>query len=385
MMKHRLAVLTLLGLYGFSSLAQAFDLTEDGQWKLKTMLRLRFESDWNVYRATGAARPGRDRLRLGGNSELQYTPIKELNLGVRVAIGNDNRGSYGNVDLIDFQNNPRPGNNVYLDKWYIKYNGDNWWLWGGRNTIPFWVQNDFFWDAIQTPAGAAIGGTAKYDEHTLDFSLGHFATPDGKYAFNGQFTSMQAVDSIKIDEDSNAKAALGFFMFHGHHGGKRNFSMVDPTNVSKSIAQDGSRDYKILMANLQYVHLLWDKPLTLGADGFWNIQHYSPNDRDRITALYHDDVLGGVLSIKYGGNQKEGDWLLSYAYAYIQALAVHGDFAQSDWSRFDPPGVDVQGHDFKASYTFNKNFTLAARTMLSERISTNERGNRFRLDFIFSF
>jgi hypothetical protein len=372
MIRNKLTIITLCGLCCFSNIVQAFDLTEDGQWKLKSMLRLRFEDDWNVFRASGADRPNRERLRLAGNTELQYVPTKELSAGLRLGIANDNRNTFGNIDLIDFRNNPKPANNVYLDKWYTKFNTEHWWLWGGRNTIPFWLQNDFFWDALSTPAGLAIGGSNKYQQHNLAFSLGHFATPDGKYRFNGQFTSIQGVDTLKTD-DFSATAALGLFMFQGHKGAQRSFT------------GDGSRDYKIIMGNLQYVHTLWNRPLTLGADGFWNVQHYSANFSDPYTALHANDVLGGALSIKYGGNTNSGDWLISYAYAYIQALAVNADFAQSDWSRYDPPGVDMQGHDFKASYTFSKYFTLAARTMLAERISTQERGNRFRLDFIFNF
>jgi hypothetical protein len=374
-------------LYCISFTAQAFNLTEDGQWKLKMMLRPRFETDWNVYKP-GASTPRADRhrLRLAGTAELQYLPNSQWNFGLRVAIANDNRGSYGNVDLVDFQNFHRPGNNIFLDKWYVKYSADHWWFWGGRNTIPFWVQDDFFWDAIQTPAGAAIGGNIKYENHTMDFSIGYFATPDGKYDFNGQFSSFQIIDTLKFNQDI-IKGALGFFMFEGEKGGTRHFSMTNPNPNSayESISQDGSRHYKIMMANFQYVHPFWNKPLTLGADGFWNVQHYSATDSDKITAIYHNDVLGGVLSVKYGSNAKSGDWLIGYSYAYIQALAVHPDFAQSDWSRYDPPGVDMQGHDFKISYTFTDYFTLAARSMLAQRISTSERGNRFRLDFIFNF
>ncbi len=84
-----------------------------------------------------------------------------------------------------------------------------------------------------------------------------------------------------------------------------------------------------------------------------------------------------MLSVKYGGNTNSGDWLL--AYAYIEGLSANGDFTQSDWSRYTPAGVDMQGHDFKASYSFNQHLTLAAR------ISTQERGNRFRLDLNFNF
>ncbi len=372
MIKNKLTVLTLCGLCGFSGLAQAVDLTEDGTWKLKTALRLRFEKDWNVFRASGESRPTRERLRLAAKTELQYHPTDDLSLGVQIAIANANRNSYTNLDLIDFQNNPRPANYVYLDKWYVKYDTDNWWIWGGRNKIPFWVQNDYFWDAVSTPAGLAVGGSTKYEQHNLKFSLGHFATPDGKYSFNGQFTSMQVLDNFKA-ENWNATGALGFFMFHGHKGGERNF------------IGDGSRDYKILSLNLQYVYPIWDIPLTLGADGFWNVENYSENSSDPYEALHHNHDLGGVLSIKYGATKKKGDWLLSYTYAYIEALAVNDDFAQSDWSRYDPPGANMQGHDFLASYTFNKYFTLAARTMLAERITTQERGNRFRLDFKFKF
>jgi hypothetical protein len=372
MIKTKLVIIALCSLYGCSNLAQAFDLSEDGKWKLKTMLRLRFETDWDVFRVTGTPRPERDRIRLAGNTELQYLPTKELSFGLRLGMANDNRNAYGNIDLIDFQNNKKPSNNIYLDKWFTKFNTDNWWVWGGRNAIPFWQQNEFFWEPLSTPAGLAFGGSSKYQQHNLAFSLGHFATPDGKYRFNGQFTSIQGVDTLKTN-DFSATAALGFFMFHGHKGAQRSFT------------GDGSRDYKIVMANLQYVHNLWDKPLTLGADGFWNAQPYSANSFDAYTALHHNEVLGGVLSVKYGANANSGDWLVSYSYAYIQALAVNGDFTQSDWSRYDPSGADMHGHDFKASYTFNKYVTLVARTILAERISTQERGNRFRLDAVFNF
>lgn len=373
LIKHKATFfLFLSSLYVFPTLAQAFDLTEDGKWKLKTLLRMRFETDWQVYRANNKVRPDRDRLRIAANTELQYYPTKEWSLGLRVAIANDNRNSNGNVTVLDFQNNPKGGRDVYLDRWFVKFNGDHWWMWTGRNVVPIWMQNDYFWDAISAPAGLAFGGSTDYQQHHLSLFLGHFATPDGKYWFNGQFTSIQGMDVIK-DEDSTTTAALGLFIFHGHKGGFRNNE------------GDGSRDYKILMTNLQYVNSLWDIPITFGADAYCNVEPYSAQSSDKYTAAHHNEVLGAALSVKYGNNQKSGDWLLSYAYAYIEALAVNGDFAQSDWARFDPSGSDVKGHDIRVNYMLSKYFWLSSRVMLVERISDQERGNRFRLDFNFNF
>lgn len=373
MIQYRLAII-LTGLCVFPNAVQALDLTEDGKWKLKSAIRLRYERDWNVAYASGIPRADRDRVRIAGTSELQYFPTKELSFGVRVGMASDNRNSNGNVTILDFQNNPKGNRNIYLDKWFVKFNDDNWWAWGGRNTLPFWVQNDYFWDVISTPAGVAFGASTKYQEHNLSLSLSHLATPDGKYRFNGQITSIQGIDTIK-DEDFTAIAALGLFMFH--KGNKASWT--------RSYNDNSSRDYKVLTANFQYIYPLWNMPLVFGADGYWNVQHYSANSPDKYAAAHRNEVLGWALSAKYGQNVNSGDWLLSYAYAYMQALVGNGDFVQSDWARFDPSGVDVKGHDIRLNYTVNKYIWISARTMLVERISNKENGNRFRLDFNFNF
>lgn len=359
----------------------ALDITSDGKWQLNSVIRLRFEDDWDGIKANGISTyPDRQRIRVKANTELQYKPTSEFTFGTRLSLGDSNQNSVTNVTLFNFQGTTQVKTDVFFDKWYARVDKSNWWAWGGRNVVPFWQQNDYFWDySAVTVAGGALGHAETFGNKTLSFNLGGFALPDGSRNFNGQLVSTQVVGTLKQD-DKLWTSALGLFQFYG---GKNGLYSYYGTGVNR-----GDRDYRVAVLNLQYRYPIAGRPLIFGADGYWNTQDYSANNpSDVYAAKYRNQVLGGLLSVQYGTVSKAKEWLVAYSYAYIEALAINPDFGQTDWTRATQSINDNKGHEFRAGYAINDKLSLSSRLFLVEGVSTknDSENKRVRLDLTYKF
>ena len=83
-------------------------------------------------------------------------------------------------------------------------------FWAGRNSFPFWKQNELFWDDDATPAGVAASYEVPLRQARIQFNGGFFALPDGGVDFNGQMGAGQAVFSAGSDP-LRITLAGGFF------------------------------------------------------------------------------------------------------------------------------------------------------------------------------
>ena len=96
-----------------------------------------------------------------------------------------------------------------------------------------------------------------------------------------------------------------------------------------------------------------------------------------------------MLSLQFGQLKKQHDWLIGYYYAHIETFAVTASYAQDDWVRFgsgpQTDSSDIEGHEIRAGYALLANINLLARVYFVEAITTQQDGNRFRLDFNWRF
>ena len=370
-----LAVLTL----SIQTVAGAAIFEQNG-FKITGDFRARAEADFDSQRASGAARDDRNRIRIRARLGLEYAATDVFSFGLRLRSGSDDSHQSPHITVLDFDDNDTGDADFHLDKWFLKARGDHLfrrlpsgetWAWIGRNSLPFWKQNELYWDDDVTPAGIAFGFKTDTGEGSLAVNGGYFSLPVGMRDFAGNLAAAQLVYSGK-----------GFTVAGGLLDVDANPGDGDAARLLRG---NGLRDYSIWVGSLQGKLGKW----TLGADVMHNDESYSPNDPDPVTAANFDQTDGFVLSVKYGGTRAKGDWLAAVYYAEIEALAVNASYAEDDWVRWgsatETRGSDLEGSELRFAYALQKNVNLVARLYLVESITTREDGSRFRLDFNYKF
>ena len=373
-----LSLLAVLGLLIPAAAGAA--IFEKNGFKITGDFRARAEADFDSQRASGVPRDDRNRIRVRVRLGLDYAATDVFSFGLRLRSGSEDSHQSPHITVLDFDDNDTGDVHFNFDKWYLKARGDRLfrWLpsretsiWIGRNSLPFWKQNELFWDDDVTPAGVAIGFKNDTGESSFAFNGGYFSLPVGMRDFAGNLAAAQLVFSGKsltvaaglLDVDANPADA----------------------DAGRLLRGNGLRDYSIWVGSLQGRFGKW----TLGADVMHNGESYSPTDPDPVTAANFDQTDGLVLSVKYGGLGNRGDWLAAYYYAEIETFAVNASYAQDDWVRWgsatETRGSDMEGSELRFAYALKKNVNLVARLYLVESITTREDGSRFRLDFNYKF
>ena len=372
-----MSLVSCLAAIGVAAPARAAEPQDEGQklqWQAD--FRLRLESDWDSRRPNGSERAGRDRLRIRVRFSLTYAPTSLFSFGARVRSGSRRSQQSPHITIVDFDDNPTGDKHALLDRWYARVSGEHASVWGGRNSYPFWKQDEFFWDDDVTLAGVAASYKIPWKRWSVTLNGGYFALPDGGVGFNGQLGGGQAVLSTTVGPVAFTGAG-GVFLLDGAPGAE---------HLRRG---NGARDYTIWVGNLQAKWQAWGRPVTLGLDVMHNSEDYSPSDPDPVTAANHDQRNGVVSCVSVGQSSQKGDWLAGYSYAHIETRAVNGSYAQADWVRWGSPNQtdssDLKGHEIRLAYVPLANANLLARLYLVEAITSVQDGKRFRLDFNYTF
>lgn len=338
-------------------------------------IRLRYEVDWDSQNAAGVQRDDRHRGRIRARLGAGYAITDEWSIGARIRTGSsDSQQSPhltfvtddGDADSIDF----------VADRYYLQFKRGSLLAWGGRNTTPFWQQNELFWDEDVTPTGLAVSYDQKLDTGTLTGTAGAFYLPDGGYGLNGQMLAGQVKYALPV-KPSQFIVAAGMHYMNGEEG------------ASQLRNGNGDRDYIIGVASAQWSMPIQGKTLAIGADLYRNFESYTADTVAPLAANNTNERLGYVLSIQLGQLKQAHDWQIGYYYAHIETLAVNGSYAQDDWIRFgngpQTDASDFKGHEIRLGYAVSKNINLLARLYIVEAITSVQDGNRFRLDFNWKF
>jgi hypothetical protein len=306
------------------------------------------------------------RARLGAGYKLS----SDWSVGTRLRTGN--RESQQSPHLT-FSSNDGPSDDfeVSFDRYFIQYKKDAVTAWAGRNTSPFWHQNELFWDEDVTPTGVAGSIDSKQGSGTLTATAGAFALPDGAVELNGQLFAGQVKYTVPL-KPSQFTVAAGLHSFEGEKGARylRN--------------RNGERDYLVGIVSAQWTIPLDGVPFALGIDLIENLESYSAADVAPWAPFHANETSGYVLSAQYGQLKQAKDWLVGIYLAHIESLAVNASYAQDDWARFGSASqsdlTDIEGQEFRAAYAFSKNVNVMARMFFVEAITTPQDGKRFRVD-----
>ncbi len=358
-------------------------LDEAGKVGIYGDARLRLEADWDSQNSSGGERSDRNRLRTRFRVGVNFAPAEKIKLGFRLRSGSDFSHQSPHITLIDFDDNDTGDSDFNFDKWFASYSDGGATIWAGRNSLPFWKQNELFWDDDVTPAG--IGATWKLD--SFDINAGYFSLPVGMQEFSGNLAVGQLVYRGKIGEgQDNLTLAAGMLAVDG-----------DPNDSDASLLLDGNgaRDYQIFIVSGQYKTSAQERPLTLGLDYINNNESYSSTDPDPFTAFNADETDGFVAQVSYGSTSP-GNWLAAYYYATIDTFAFSSSYSQDDWMRWgsatETRSTNFNGHELRFAYGLMQNMNLVARLYLVEAnelrsatATAKEDGNRFRIDVNYKF
>ena len=151
-------VAVMVGVMALSPLATAaVEIDDEGKVELTGDFRLRFENDWDSVRADGTERDDRLRARIRARLALTWQISEIVSFGTRIRSGSDQNHQTGHITIVDFESNSTGDADFNFDRWYLKAEKGRLWAWVGRNSHPFWRQDDLLMDDDATPAGFAGG------------------------------------------------------------------------------------------------------------------------------------------------------------------------------------------------------------------------------------
>lgn len=338
-------------------------------------IRLRYEEDWDSQNPAGVARPDRTRGRMRARVNAAYTFDKAWSASLRIRTGNTHSQQSPHLTFAS-DDGVRDDLEFVLDRYFVQYKKDEVTAWAGRNSWPFWQQNEFFWDDDVTPTGLAGRYETAMGGGKLTSVLGAFAVPDGGFGLNGALYGGQVRYSAPLSDGQFTLAAA----LHKLDGS---------TGADDLRNRNGERDHLFGVLNAQWSTPAGGHPLTFGVDVFKNFEDYSAADAAPFPSTQSDETLGYVLSVQYGQLKNPRDWQFAYYYAHIETFAVNAAFAQDDWVRWgtatQTDGSDAKGHELRASTMLTKSLNLVARLFVVEAITSVQDGNRFRLDLNWRF
>lgn len=351
-------------------------LGDGGKLKVSGDMRMRVESDWDSMQSNGSKREDRDRLRSRLRLGFTYDYDGQFSFGGRARTGAaaDQQSPHQTAgDEFDAKG-------VNVDKAYVRGVHGPAWAWAGKNSFPFWTQNELFWDEDVTPEGFSAG-------YAFPPVLGVKVKPTvGYFVIEGSGSSNRFKDKANLTAAQLAfegsapfadlTAAGGLFAF------KDNALTVD--------AALADLDYNIWVFNAKAGVKGLPKPLAVGLDWMHNARAYSPGFYNR------DQRDGFVAGALYGGLKVKGDWLAGYYFARIEKYAVVARFAQDDWLRWggatDTRSSNFIGHEVRLAYALGPSFNVVSRLFLIDGLRpeaagsvAKEDGNRLRVDLNIGF
>jgi len=379
-MKYNLIILTII-ISLFSAELVVSANQDSSKLKLYSDIRIRAEHDWDSKKSDGTYRNdrtrGRYRLRFGFN----YNWSKQIQFGGRFRSGNpkDQQSPH-----IDFGSEMEPGA-FKIDKAFIKgdYDRFNWSL--GKNSFPFWKQNELFWDDDVIPEGLSLGYKFELDETEIKPTLGGFLINTSSHFIGNDSKLLAGQIAIKTKISKlNIELATGLFAF-------------DKLPTQNDSLTMNRLDYNIIHSGIKLCYDI-GIPLCIGFDHTINLTEYNKGKfKDIVNQELKDEINSIVLTLKIGSLKNKYDWYLAYYYASVQKYSVVDYFAQDDWLRWDygetgARSSNFSGHEIRAAYSFGKGFNCVLRAYVVEAIMKTkdsdlslETGNRLRLDFNIKF
>jgi hypothetical protein len=348
-------------------------------WKgteMKGDLRLRYQGEDFVEEATNKDRHrGRFRLRVGVERK---GVAPGLNVGLRLASGESNDATSTNQSFDDHFNRK----DVWIDLAYAIYTPPSFpdlSLGGGKVPNPF-LSTDIVWDSDINPEGvyASWGVGPKGSRFSLTPAVlvveEESTSRHDAYVFAAQARFDLGADSADLT------AAAAYYDFK-----KLEESQLASGSNARGNTISGSlltaRDFDILDVYFRIRLKILPLPVEFIGNYVRNLGEKAPPPDDGLDTAYG-------AGVKVGKAGTGGDWFLSYMYKSIEANAVAGFFADSDFGF-----ANKKGHVVRAGYTIHKNvqFDLAGFSVKQKDpvggspVNPNNEFKVVQADLVFKF
>jgi hypothetical protein len=162
--------------------------------------RFRIEDDFGNHESSGEELEGRTRARVRVRLGATYSPFNHISMGLRIRSGLIEGQQIANITIYDFNGNNTGDADFLFDKWYLEYHAGGLSTWVGRNSIPFWKQNQLYWDDEVIPVGFGISYNSSLGRGKFEVNGGLFSLPAGMQAFAGRLLLAQIVYDINISD-----------------------------------------------------------------------------------------------------------------------------------------------------------------------------------------
>lgn len=346
--------------------------------------RLRFQhNSVTALRAIGSGLRDKPRNRFRGRLRVglkKYWLEKQMEVGFRLATGNDNTATSTNQTFDDYFDKK----GVWVDLMWAKYRPKaipGFVIVGGKMKNPL-VYTDMMWDSDVNPEG--IWTQYKYGkiESFQPFvSVGYWTVDDrqawaagGTHSDGGltrrspDMWTYQAGFDWKIRKDVKYTFAAAYYQSDGYdigsgaawgYGG----NTIDPID---GVVAGGSPQIYDLINKVSW------KMFKLPWAAYFDIAQ-NVNENDRTWRGSED--LAYAIGLKVGQNKKKGDWSVGYQYKYIQANAVFGA-----WNDADFGGTNSKGHVWAAKYNLTDFLTVGGKVFMTSPIQTDRWGGAVSAD-----
>jgi len=353
-------------------------------------VRFRAEQDWDSRMFDGSFREDRFRLRHRLRIGLTYKLNSGLSMGASIRSGVDEsiQSPHNNLGHKELTGYP-----VNIYKVYLKGEHNGFWCWAGKNSFPFWKQNELFWDDDVMPEGIALGTSLNTNTITFKPKAAFFITNTGSGDFDPRDPTNGEIDGHMLTAQMELayKVKKNKITIASGYYGLRGINNVPTTDFF----YEGPRyklDYSFIVSGIK-IQLNRKHPITLGVDHFINMENYDMVADSLLNPVYKDQKNGLVLSAKIGKLKNKGDWLFAYYYAHKEELSVVSYYSEDDWSRFGTinrnRNTNYRGHEIRLAYAFSPQFNVVARAYFVQGLVTpgvaTESNNRIRIDFNMRF
>lgn len=325
-------------------IAQAVSARMDAQMTtLAGAERLRWSGDFRYRYENIDALVDRNRNRLRSRLLLEAAVTDDLQVGVGLASGSADPVS-SNQTLGDGGSSKQ----INLDLAYVQWSG-----WSDTRLVAGKFKNQLYragdngllWDGDWRPEGASL----HYNNGTF-FAVGLGTWLESDSIKQEEFSyGVQAGVKWPLGQNVLLTAGAGYYQFDTSD--KRPF-LLNGVFSGNSVAANGLTylfDYEEVEAFAELAFTAFGRPTTLFGDYVEN------QDAD-------ENNQGYTLGFNYGKAKSRGTWDFSYAYRKLEADAVLGLLADSD---FGAGGTNAKGSIFKATYAFGDNWNFQAAYFLN--------------------
>jgi len=318
----------------------------------------------------------RVRARLGIFGEVsEYTKV-----GIQLASGSDDPASTNQTLDGAFSTK-----NIGIDLAYFAtgFKGvEDLKVVGGKMKNPFFKpgKSELIWDGDLNPEGGAATFQKAIDNFVLTLTGAGFWIDERSSSDDSYIAAGQAVGRLYFNEKkSNLTFGGSIFNYVNSKGYEPFFDHEDPMGNSTVLFGDNgdtvlhyANDYELIELFGEVTHKFQNTPVTVIGDFVTN------NAADSLNT-------GWLVGLRVGKAKKTGSWEFRYNYRSIEADAVPGIFADSD---FRGGGTDAQGHEIGGAVQLAANTAFKA-TYFSNEIGLEETETedfgRLQVDLQFKF